>query len=92
MSCANNEIGGDSFHVRDCYVWAEIFYLDSATDYREYLPHTPLARPRLIGDELTMLSEESPMRATGRRLVRWLKHGLLSLTVILFFAMLLSNC
>jgi|SRR5215813_1448242 len=27
-----------SFHVKDCYVWSEIYYLDSATDYREYLP------------------------------------------------------
>jgi hypothetical protein len=32
------QISGESYHVRDCYVWAEIFYLDSATDYREYLP------------------------------------------------------
>lgn len=29
---------GTSFRVRDCYIWAEIFYLDSPTDYREYLP------------------------------------------------------
>jgi hypothetical protein len=30
--------GGHEFHVADCYVWAEISYLDSPTDYREYLP------------------------------------------------------
>lgn len=29
--------GGYEFHVADCYVWAEIYYLDSPTDYREYL-------------------------------------------------------
>lgn len=30
--------GGREFHVADCYIWAEIYYLDSPTDYREYLP------------------------------------------------------
>jgi len=35
--------GGSAFRVSDCRVWAEINYLDSPTDYREYLPG---ARPR----------------------------------------------
>jgi hypothetical protein len=26
-----------AFHVGDFYIWAEIHYLDSASDYREYL-------------------------------------------------------
>jgi len=30
--------GGAVFHVSDCRVWAEINYLDSPTDYREWLP------------------------------------------------------
>lgn len=30
--------GGRAFYVADCYIWAEISYLDSSTDYREYLP------------------------------------------------------
>ena len=36
--------GGVSVHVKDCYVWAEIQYLDSPTDYREYIHirHTPV--------------------------------------------------
>jgi len=29
---------GTAIHVSDCRVWAEINYLDSLTDYREYLP------------------------------------------------------
>jgi hypothetical protein len=29
---------GQAVPIADCYVWAEICYLDSATDYREYLP------------------------------------------------------
>jgi len=28
---------GTAIHVSDCRVWAEINYLDSLTDYREYL-------------------------------------------------------
>ena len=35
----DKQIGGEPVHVRDCYVWAEVYYLDSRTDYREYLPH-----------------------------------------------------
>jgi hypothetical protein len=33
------QIGGATVHVADCYIWAAIRYLDSPTDYREYLPH-----------------------------------------------------
>jgi len=32
-------IGGTVAHIGDCYVWAEIYYLDSPTDYRELLPN-----------------------------------------------------
>ena len=34
----NRRAGGAAIHVSDCRVWAEINYLDSLTDYREYLP------------------------------------------------------
>jgi hypothetical protein len=46
------QIGGEPAHIRDCYVWAEIYYLDSMTDYREYLPERPRALPEC---ELVML-------------------------------------
>ncbi len=32
------QIGGEATHIGDCQVWVEIYYLDSQTDYREYLP------------------------------------------------------
>jgi hypothetical protein len=38
MPNQDRQIGGEPVHVRDCYIWAEIYYLDSPTDYREYLP------------------------------------------------------
>ena len=52
-------IGGEPVHIRDCHVWAEIYYLDSKTDYRECLPERPHALPE---SELVMLdsSKESP--------------------------------
>lgn len=31
------EISGEGIQVRDCYVWTEIHYLDSGSDYHEYL-------------------------------------------------------
>jgi hypothetical protein len=53
------QIGGEAVHIRDCYVWAEIYYLDSKTDYREYLTERA---PSLPENELIMLdsSRESP--------------------------------
>ena len=47
MSSRNTTNIGQEFRVGDFYVWAEIHYLDSATDYREYLPQkAPHARFR----------------------------------------------
>jgi len=36
--------GRTPFYVKDCRVWAEINYLDSPTNYREYLPTAPPGR------------------------------------------------
>ena len=54
------KIGGNAFHIRDSYVWAEIHYLDSPTDYREYLPHNQLRREPFAIDDLTMLDSPKP--------------------------------
>ena len=48
-----SRVGGKAFHVRDSLVWAEIYYLESATDYREYLPQ-PASVPK-VDSELVML-------------------------------------
>lgn len=47
------QCGGECFHVGDSYVWAEIQYLDSPTDYREFLPQYPIARK--VTSDLVML-------------------------------------
>jgi hypothetical protein len=51
----DKQIGGESVHIRDGYVWAEIYYLDSPTNYREYLPQEPGNPVTVPGDELVML-------------------------------------
>lgn len=48
-----------SFRVGDCYIWAEIHYLDSATDYRECLPHPSSKRVPHAVDDLVMLDSSA---------------------------------
>lgn len=52
-----NRVGGQSFHVRESYVWAEIHYLDSPTDYRECLPQN--AGTVRVDSELVFLDSSS---------------------------------
>jgi len=54
------KIGGTSCHIGDCYVWAEIHYLDSPTDYREYLS----ASNPGSAHELVMLDDTDPISFT----------------------------
>jgi hypothetical protein len=72
-----SEIGGESIHVRDCYVWSEIHYLDSPSAYREFLPQDRPCDPR--DDGLVML--DSPRRSSrsardpSREAAVWLMIG-----------------
>ncbi len=52
-------IGGSAVHIDDFHVWAAISYLDSPTDYREYLPYGRPERPVPSHNELTMLEASS---------------------------------
>lgn len=61
-------IGGNGSHVGDCYVWSEINYLDSATDYREFLTSNALSPMPPIG-ELVMLDDGA---AFPRTILTWL--------------------
>jgi hypothetical protein len=46
---------GREFRVSDCYVWSEIYYLDSTTDYREYLPGPVVGARKITPNDLVML-------------------------------------
>jgi hypothetical protein len=44
---------GATSYIGDCYVWAEIYYLDSTSDYREFLTQQSQS-------ELVMLDDITP--------------------------------
>ena len=75
------EIGGERIHVRDCYVWTEIYYLDSRSDYREYLPQD--RHRRIDGHGLEMLD-------TPRQSLRTTRDLSVSLAVFFLFAGLIA--
>lgn len=47
------------FRVGDCRIWAVIFYLDSPTDYREYLPAGDRAQGPLPAETKLVMLDES---------------------------------
>ena len=66
----NRERGG-GIHVGDCYVSAEIYYLDSPTDYREYPPQ-PCSQQCPVPDDLVMLDSSVFSRTSrARHLLLW---------------------
>jgi hypothetical protein len=50
--------GKTEFHIGDCYVWSQIRYLDSLTDYRESLSHDS-EKPDAGREDLIMLDSSS---------------------------------
>jgi len=60
----NKQIGGEPVHVRDCYIWAEIYYLDSPTDYREYLPQDTVPTDGVPRDGVVVLDSPTQWSTT----------------------------
>jgi len=70
----HRRMGGEGVHIGDCYVWAEIYYLDSPTNYRDYLPQDCVLEPRTVPlDDWVILesSERSPRRG-NKPLLGWM--------------------
>jgi hypothetical protein len=53
------QIGGTPIRVPDCYIWAAIYYLDSPSNYREYLPYCR-QRIAIPPGDLVMLGDKPP--------------------------------
>jgi hypothetical protein len=70
------EIGGGTIHLADCYVWAEIHYLDSPTDYREYMSNHVSQPSAASGDEFITLDNAG--RFPWRRVAQFLAGTLYS--------------
>ena len=66
----NRESEG-GIHVGDCYVWAEIYYLDSRTDYREYLPQHCAQQSTVAGDPVMSKPFAFSQRSRARHLQFW---------------------
>lgn len=60
-----NQAEKNPLHHQDWRVWAEINYLDSPTEYREYLPNASIQN-RAISAEFVLLSA-SKRPSKGRR-------------------------
>lgn len=75
----SKDIGGKHVHVNDCYIWSEIYYLDSTTDYRECLPRPAVRQSPIATGDLVMLD-------SSRRLFNWrrLPFAFFSLLTLLF--------
>jgi hypothetical protein len=81
------QCGGQEFHVADCYVWAEIHYLDSATDYREYLRENVLPQQQSGpgGQPMVLLDNDSARvwSSFAKFFVVWLIPLLVILVIVI---------
>lgn len=90
MSESSNRANIHEFHVADCYVWAEIYYLDSATDYREYIYRHASGYTGGKDDGLVML--DSQIDPVVARRLRWVKRASVTVLIALFSAALSMHC
>jgi hypothetical protein len=56
MADLDRGVENNAVHIQDCRIWAEIYYLDSPTDYREYLAQGSM-QPKEGCNELVMLED-----------------------------------
>ena len=76
----HERVGGQAIHVGDCEIWAGIFYLDSLTDYREFLPEKPAACSSPCYESVMVLGE--PRSQRNLKNLSWLLPILLLLVLL----------
>ena len=69
MSDRPAQLENHAFRIPDCQIWAEIYYLDSPTNYREYLDQIPL-QPSMPRSDFRTLDGSPPGRRDRTKL--WL--------------------
>jgi hypothetical protein len=62
MADVNHAAEKNPLVPQDWGVWAEINYLDSPTEYREYLPTAPLQNPATRGDFVLLSASGVPSK------------------------------
>ena len=58
----------DAVHIQDCRIWAEIYYLDSPTDYREYLAQGGMQNRETPSGLVMLEDSKPPLTVNGIRL------------------------
>lgn len=91
FSHSRNSAYGTSFVVNDCYVWSEIYYLDSVTDYREYLPqdvqHSGYGELIMLDSAQTFVQHISSRLSSFRARLVTLLFGCLALAILMGIAL-----
>src|SRR5882762_8348906 len=62
-------MGGTTVHIGDCYVWASIYYLDSSTDYREYIQAVRPQPSEMCFQSASMIGDDHPRGFPSWRLL-----------------------
>jgi hypothetical protein len=75
MADLDRGVENNAVHIQDCRIWAEIYYLDSPTDYREYLSHGSMELRESFSD-LVMLEDSKHLLTMYGISVRLLVAGI----------------
>jgi len=81
MSMPNTARLEREFRVSDPYIWSEINYLDSTTDYREYLPHLVVGAHKIAHNDFVT---SDPCRHSSSECV-FLAFGVLVMCLLAFW-------
>jgi hypothetical protein len=65
MADLDRGVENKAVHIQDCRIWAEIYYLDSPTDYREYLVHGGMELRESCSDLVMLEDSKHLLRMYG---------------------------
>ena len=65
MADTDRGVENNAVHIQDCRIWAEIYYLDSPTDYREYLAPGSMQLRESRSDLVMLEDSKHPLTVNG---------------------------